>query len=102
MNGNALRKPRDDDAVAWDWAIAQLHDEAHHIRFAIDELDELGNPDPSASLTLWQLQLDGLSFVAQGLSDPAQRARFEAILHERSRAMNAILARARMRGRADG
>jgi hypothetical protein len=105
MNGNALRKLRDDD-VAWDWATAQLHDEAHHIRVALDELQEMGNPDWTAALSLWQLQFDGLRFVAQGLSDPVQRARLEQALEVRRAMMNSILAKVRKqaakRGRVNG
>jgi hypothetical protein len=94
MNGkNALRKPRDDDDLAQKWAVAKLHDEAQQIRTALNELDDLGNADWTAALSLWQLQWDGLRFVAGGLSDPAQRASFEAILHERKKAMDAILVR---------
>ena len=100
MNGtNALA--RDDDDAAHEWAVAKLHDEARHIRVALDELQEMGNPDGSASLNLWLLQFDGLQFAMQGITDLEQRAKFEAVLVERRRVMRAILARARKRGSAE-
>lgn len=100
MNGNALR--RDDDELAQEWAVAKLHDEAHHIRVALDELQEMGNPDWTAALSLWQLQFDGLRFAAQGLSDPVQRARLEQALAVRRAMMNSILAKLRRQGAKRG
>jgi len=97
-NGNAIRKPCDEDEMAQDWVVAKLIDEAHDILDAHNELRELGNPDGSASLNLWLIQFDGLRFAAQGIADAEQRARIEALLAERRRAMKAILARARKRG----
>jgi hypothetical protein len=113
MNGNAKRKadvvplPRraptkeEDNALSWQWMMAQLHDEAHQIRAALDEHAELGNPDWTAALSLWGLQFTGMQLAAAAIPDQAQRARLEALLAERKHAMNAILARIRrMRRRA--
>jgi hypothetical protein len=85
----------EDDALTWQWMMAQLHDEAHQIRAALDEHAELGNPDWTAALSLWSLQFSGMQLAAAATPDQAQRARLEALLAERKQAMNAIFARIR-------
>jgi hypothetical protein len=91
------RRPtgEEDNALTWQWMMAQLHDEAHQIRAALDEHAELGNPDWTAALSLWSLQFTGMQLAAAATPDQAQRARLEALLAERKQAMNAILARIR-------
>jgi hypothetical protein len=102
MKLNALRNlsVEEDDALTWDFVVSRLMDEAQQIRAGLDELQELGNPDWTACVTLWSLQFQGLHLVAQGESDPTVRARFEAALAERQRVMDATCAS--QRGRADG
>jgi hypothetical protein len=80
----------EDDALSWDWVVSQLIDESRQIRCALDELQEMGNPDWTASLTLWSLQFQGLRLVAEGDPDPSVRDRFERALAERKRVMDAI------------
>jgi hypothetical protein len=70
MNGKANAKPEaevialsgrlteeEDDALTWQWMMAQLHDEAHQIRAALDEHAELGNPDWTLGLSMWSNSL---------------------------------------------
>jgi hypothetical protein len=85
----------EDDALTWQWMMAQLHDEAQQIRAALDEHAELGNPDWTAALSLWSLQFTGMQLAAAATPNQTQRAKFEAVLAERKQAMNALLARIR-------
>lgn len=56
-------RQEEDNALTWQWMMAQLHDEAHQIRAAIDEHAELGNPDWTAALSLWSLQFTGMQLA---------------------------------------
>jgi hypothetical protein len=99
MNSNTKRKAlsiEEDDALTWNWVVAQLTDEAHDIRAALEEIQELGDPlDWTAVVNLWSLQFQGLELVARADSDAGVRARLQAALKERRRVMNAILTRVR-------
>jgi hypothetical protein len=96
MNAIPLRNDDEQEPdFSWPWVVSRLTDEAHQIHAGIDELQELGNPDWTACVTLWSLQFQGLQLVAQGDPDPTVRAEFEHALSERKRVMDAILAKAR-------
>jgi hypothetical protein len=75
--------------------MAQLKDEQRDILAGLEELQAAGNPDWTATLTMWRLQFTGMQLVAAASPDPAQRAKFEAVLADRKRVMDAILARIR-------
>lgn len=60
----------EEDALGWEWMMAQLCDEAHAIRAALDEHVELGSDDWTAALSMWGLQFTGFQLAAAGCADP--------------------------------
>lgn len=106
MNGNRSHGPasprkvailaEEEEKISFEWIVMKLIDESHGLRAGLDEIAALPGPvDLSAVLNLWSLQFTGLEVVALGHSDAAVRARVQAALAERRKAMNAILERVR-------